>query len=289
MLDVIGLTFGYGSQPALLVEISLSLHAGEVLCILGPNGAGKSTLLRCVLGLHRLRAGAVELDGRDLSHLSRRDIARTVAYVPQDTHPALTHSVLDLVVMGRTPHLHPLAVPSVHDYTLAHEAVARLGIGHLAGRGIHEVSGGERQLALIARALCQGARLLVMDEPTASLDYGNQIRVLRIINGLRHHGYGVIMTAHNPDHAFLSATHAGILRDGRLVAFGPPEHVINSATLTALYAAPVAVFRASPPEAAGRSVTACVPLLDREGDALPSREDRATAADAAAEESRRTH
>jgi iron complex transport system ATP-binding protein len=244
-VDISGVCFGYPGQQQLLDGITLSVSQGESVCLLGPNGSGKTTLLRCVLALEKVHAGSVRINGHNAHTLSRRLLAREVAYVPQATSVVFPFSVLDIVLMARTSYLDHLAVPSKADAEAAMRSLEQVGIAHLSDRPLQQISGGERQLALIARALCQNARVVVMDEPTASLDYGNQIRVLKIVAELQQAGYAVIMSAHNPDHAFMVATHAAILKKGRLIAYGEPRDIITTESLSALYGAPIRVVDGS--------------------------------------------
>ena len=260
-IEIRGLGFGYPGQARLLQDVSLTVSPGESVCLLGPNGSGKTTLLRCVLALERVQTGTVLINGHDAHRLSRRLLAREVAYVPQATSVIFPFTVLDVVLMARTSHLDRLAVPSSSDEASARKAMELVGIAHLSDRPLDQISGGERQLALIARALCQEARVVVMDEPTASLDYGNQIRVLKIVNDLQQAGYAIVMSAHNPDHAFMVATHAAILQRGRLVAYGAPREIITTERLSELYGASIHVVPAKLPGDSERSATVCVPVL----------------------------
>lgn len=270
-LDVSDLCFGYGPGSVVLNQVSFELTSGQVLCLLGPNGAGKSTLLRCLLGLLSPTSGDVLLDGVALPTLTRRAIARRIAYVPQSAVMALPYTAFEVVLMGRTPHVDGGGVTSAADDAAAVAAFAALDIQHLETRPFDQMSGGERQLIMFARALCQGASLLVLDEPTASLDYGNQIKILKAIGQLRRRGYAIIITAHNPDHALHSATHVGMLRGGRLTTLEPPDTAITSARLSALYDTPIEVIEASSPTSS-RPLRACAPLVDQVADAPRERE-----------------
>jgi len=192
ILDAQSVRCGYGRFDV-VHDISFTVSAGEVLCLLGPNGAGKTTLFKSLLGLLPLRGGRVLLAGRDLSTWRRRELARTVAYVPQAQAAPFPFTVAEVVLMGRTPRLGVAGSPGRADVLAAQENMSRLGVDHLAGRPFTGISGGERQLVLIARALTQEPELLMMDEPTSNLDLGNQARVLREIRALAADGLAIIM------------------------------------------------------------------------------------------------
>lgn len=223
----------------------LRLQPGQVLALLGPNGGGKTTLLKTLLGLLRPLGGQVELDGQPLHTLSAAARARRLAYVPQSHVGAFAFSVADLVLMGRTAHGSLFAAPSVHDRAVAQAAIERLGIAHLAARPATMISGGERQLALIARALAQEAQLMVLDEPTAALDFGNQGKVMREIRRLADEGLGVLFTTHDPNHATRFADQALLIRRGCTLASGAVTEVVTQAMLERLYDAPVEAIGAS--------------------------------------------
>jgi iron complex transport system ATP-binding protein len=234
------LAFGYPGR-VIGAGLDLALGEGEVLAVLGPNGSGKTTLFRTLLGLLDAHGGSIAIGGRPLATLGRAEIARTIAYVPQASSAYFDFSVLEMVTMGRTAHLGAFAQPGQRDRALANEALARLGISALAERSIAEVSGGERQLALIARALVTEARAIVLDEPTANLDFGNQARVLAEIGRLRDDGIAVLLCTHDPDHALEIADRALLLREGKVLAQGPTATVLTGENLSALYGLPVKV------------------------------------------------
>ncbi len=260
MLTVDWLEFGYPGRSLVLNGISLKVCPGETLAILGPNGSGKTTVLRCLLGMNRSYRGTIRLDGHDLRTLPRAEVARRVAYVPQMTNLVFPFTVFDVVLMGRTPHLKPFGTPARRDHELAWEALERVGIAHLSKHALSEVSGGERQLVLIARALAQQSRYLLLDEPTANLDFGNQVRVLEIIRTLARDGFGVLMTTHFPDHVFLACTRVALLKGGRIQASGTPDEVVSDEQLSELYAVPIHV--ASVPMGDGRhSMKVCLPVF----------------------------
>jgi iron complex transport system ATP-binding protein len=243
MLQANQLSYGFPGRT-IGSGIDFSLAPGEVLCLLGPNGGGKTTLMRTLLGLLPAHAGAVRLNRRALAETPRQEIARQLGYVPQAHAGAFAYSVREMVLMGRTAHLSLFSAPTVRDREAAEKAIDTLGIGHLADRAFTEISGGERQLALIARALAQEPQALVMDEPTSSLDYGNQVRVLSQVRGLAARGIAVLMSSHQPDHALQCADRALLLAEGRVVALGPPRDVITPASLRQLYGVNVRIVEA---------------------------------------------
>jgi iron complex transport system ATP-binding protein len=239
-LEAVDLAIGYPGR-AVGAGISLALDTGEILGLLGPNGAGKTTLFRTLLGLQRPLGGAVMIDGTPLSRLRPAEIARRMAYVPQAHVTEFSYSVLDVVLMGRTARLGPFSSPGAPDTSVAHDKLDSLGIGALAGADYTRISGGQRQLVLIARALAQEAPILVMDEPTASLDFGNQTLVLARIRDLAAEGYGVLLSTHDPDHALLVAGRVAIMAEGGLAAAGAANDVVTGATLSRVYGTAVRV------------------------------------------------
>lgn len=241
MLHIHQLKYRYpGRQEPLLENVSLRLGQGALLTILGANGAGKSTLLNCMAGLIRPQSGSITLNGRDLSTLSAREIAATIAYVSQHAPQTYQYSVLDYVLLGRAAKIGVFGRPGRHDYELAEQALARLGIAHFAGKNYTRLSGGEKQLVNIAKALAQEPQLILFDEPTAALDYGNVFRTLSLVAALAEQGYTVVMTSHNPDHPMLLASRlpasqvALLNRQGSLHS-GSAEDIITEAALADLY------------------------------------------------------
>jgi iron complex transport system ATP-binding protein len=255
MLDVRDLAFGFPGHT-IGRGVSFSLGAGEVLCVLGPNGGGKTTLFRTVLGLLPSHEGKIFLDEKALPLLRREEIARRAGYVPQGHSAYFAFTLREFVLMGRTSRMKPFSVPGRRDREVADAALESLGIAPLAERPITEVSGGERQLALVARALAQEPRLLVMDEPTASLDFGNQIRVMEKISALAATGISILFSSHDPDHAFMAAQRALLLGKGRALELGAPQDVIRADTLERLYGVSVKII-----ETDGRRT--CLPTLRR--------------------------
>ncbi|MPT08576.1 ABC transporter ATP-binding protein [Comamonas sp.] len=234
VLELQGLRTGHGRR-VVSESVDLSISTGEVLCLLGPNGCGKTTLFRTVLGLLPPLAGRVLVQGQPVQHWPRAEFARRVGYVPQAQAGVFAFEALDMVLMGRAARLPLLARPSGADRTMALACMQRLQIAHLAARRYTELSGGERQLVLIARALAQEPALLVMDEPTASLDFGNQIRVLEQIEALSAQGMAMLLSTHQPEHGLRVASRIALLGHGRLLGVGEPRAVATPAALAELY------------------------------------------------------
>src|SRR5581483_1975209 len=238
MLSGHALTIGY-SGHVVGRGLDVALATGEVLALLGPNGGGKTTLLKTLLGLLAPQAGDVRLADRPLSAYSDRERARLLAYVPQSHFATFAFTVETVVLMGRTAHGNLFSRPSGADRDAAVRALARFGIDHLRERPYTELSGGERQLVLLARALAQEPQFIVLDEPTASLDFGNQGKVLREMRALAASGHGVLFTTHDPNHALRAADRAFLLRNGVRVAEGGVREVLTRERLEQLYRAPV--------------------------------------------------
>ena len=257
-LKVDNLAFGYDGRPV-GSEVSFALESGEVLCLLGPNGAGKTTLFKTILRLLAPLAGTIAIDAEAIDRWSRRQLARVFGYVPQAQLGLFPFTVRDVVLMGRTAHIDLFATPSARDVEVAEEMLDLLGIVHLTDQPYTEISGGERQITLVARALAQEPKILVMDEPTASLDFGNQVRVLSEIKALARRGIAVILSTHDPDQAFLCAHRVAILHKGRLAYLGPPQEVITSENLRAIYG--VDVELRSVERGNGETLWVCVPSL----------------------------
>jgi len=230
----------YYDQKPVLQQIGFTALPGELLAVLGPNGAGKSTLFKCMLGLLRYN-GSIRINGKEASALSARELAAEIAYIPQSHSQTFNFSVFDMVLMGTTAQVDLLHAPGAKQYQQAEAALQKMNILALAERGFEQISGGEAQLVLIARALAQGAKTLIMDEPTASLDYGNALHVLRQIQALTQEGYTVLFSTHNPDHALSYAHQVLALQDGKIAALGPSRQVITAELLNQLYGVQVSV------------------------------------------------
>lgn len=228
-------TFAYRGNRV-LDRLSVSLHEGGVTALLGPNGSGKTTLLKLLMGILRPHRGVVRFRGADLRSIPARELARHIAYVPQNHREAFGYRVFDVVLMGRMPHVPFLGRHGATDLRITRESLERLGIGHLAERPYTRISGGERQLTLIARAMAQGACVFIMDEPVNGLDYGNQLRLLDQIKGLSSRdGFTFAVTTHHPDHALAIADRVIMMRQGAMVREGTPSETLTPRTLAELY------------------------------------------------------
>ncbi len=215
--------------------INFTLAKGEVMCLLGPNGSGKTTLFRTLLGILPTLEGDIHYEGKNLVHWSRLNLAQHISYVPQTHSGLLAFTVLQVVLMGRTARMSRFSTPGKIDSFLARKALENLNIGHLEQSIFNEISGGERQLVLFARALAQEAKLLILDEPTASLDFGNQIRVLDKISDLKKQGIAILMSTHQPEHAWRVADKIVLVKAGRLQATGTAQEVMTPEQLALLY------------------------------------------------------
>lgn len=258
MLEVKGVSCGYDSK-VLVKDVSFTLAPGELLCLLGPNGVGKTTLFRTMLGSLKPLSGKMLLHGKDITRLDRRHFARLVGYVPQAHVPPFPFRVIDVVTMGRTAHFCLFASPSTTDVAIAEESLKTLNISHLRNNVYTEISGGERQLVLVARALAQQSEILILDEPTSNLDFGNQVVVLEHIRtAARMRRVSVILTTHSPNHALAYATKVAILgRDGSF-RVGVPEEVISEEYLRKTYRVDAELLGVRTRR--GSQVTLCVPL-----------------------------
>ncbi|MDD4312293.1 MAG: ABC transporter ATP-binding protein [Eubacteriales bacterium] len=233
-IEIVHLSFAY-SLRNVLRDVSLCADEGQLLAVLGPNGVGKTTLFRCILGLQPHYRGTICVDGEDAHAFTPRELAHKIAYIPQTHGIAFSYCVLDMVLMGTTHQVSAMGVPGKKELDAANAALDKLGIQHLKNHNFSKLSGGEQQLVLIARALAQNAKTLLMDEPTASLDYGNQSLVLRQVRKLADDGYTILLSTHNPQHALWYADRAVALLDGTIAAFGSPNDVVDAALIEKLY------------------------------------------------------
>lgn len=249
------LSIGYGSS-VIASGIELDVNAGEVNCLLGPNGSGKTTLFKTLIGLIPALGGEVTIDSVALASLPVRQVASHISYVPQQHAPPFPFRVYDVVIMGRQARKGLLSAPDAEDRRRTEEVLEQLSILDLAEADYSRISGGQRQMVLIARALVQDTSILVLDEPTASLDYGNQVRIIGEIARLAREGYGIVLSTHNPDHAFAVADRVMLMHGGGIVASGAPGDVLVVDRLSAVYGVPMNIQRLD-----GR-LTVCVPRYD---------------------------
>lgn len=240
-LEVQGLCYSYKKGGEVLRGLSFSASGGQCVCILGRNGAGKTTLFRCLLGMLSSHEGDILIDGVPAAKLSVREMARRVAYIPQAHAPTFNYTVAQTVLMGTNALMDGMRTPGEKERATCSLVLEQLGIRHLAQRGYAELSGGERQLVLIARALAQQSRILIMDEPTANLDYGNQLRVMRKVRKLADQGYLVLLSTHAPEHAFLYADRALVLQDGMATQYGPPREAVTEEVIRQIYGVEVEI------------------------------------------------
>lgn len=236
IVEIQNISFSYPSvDREILSNCSLTIETGELLSILGPNGAGKSTLLNCACGLLSPQMGNVLLNGKNIKKMEQKEIARVIGYVQQTQNPTFEHSVFDYVLMGRASKIGLFKRPSKEDRRIVEEILDEMNMTYLSNKAITEISGGERQRAAIARAVAQEPQIIFFDEPTAHLDYGNQINTLRLISKLRKNGFAVIMTTHNPDHCMMLGGNVAILsKDGILVS-GASGDILTENLLKEVY------------------------------------------------------
>ncbi|MDK2808542.1 MAG: iron complex transport system ATP-binding protein [Clostridiales bacterium] len=233
-IEVSNLGFCY-RRHKVLEGVSFDANKGELLSVLGPNGVGKSTLFRCILGLLIDYEGEIHLEGRNGKYLSPKERASLLSYIPQSHNPSFHFSVFDMVLMGTSVQFSSIATPGSRQIRQAEEALERFGILHLKKRDYCKISGGERQLVLLARALVQHASILILDEPTSNLDFGNQVRVLTQMKELAKEGYTIIQSTHNPDQTFQFSDRVLAMKEGRVLAFGKPEEIYQADLMEALY------------------------------------------------------
>lgn len=258
MLNVHKLSCGYGTTKV-VDSISLTLEEGEILCLLGPNGVGKTTFFKTLLGFLKPLNGQVLMDNQNIFKWPRKKIAQTIAYVPQAHTLPFPFLTSDVVVAGRNAHSGITSTPTKKDHEYADKCMTELGIRHLRNQIYTELSGGEQQMVLIARAITQEPRLLVMDEPTSNLDYGNQVKIINLIHKLSHKNMAVIMTTHSPDHALLCASRVMVFQNGQQSHTGTAEKIITGELLHSVYGVDVNVCNAFTTN--NDAVQVCVPTI----------------------------
>lgn len=233
-IKVKNLSFKY-KKNNVLKNINFEVLDGRFICVLGPNGVGKSTLFKCILGILQKYTGTILINDTNINNYSISQLAKEIAYVPQSHSPTFNYTVLEMVLMGTTSQLSRVSIPKKEQLAVALKSLEKVGMSKLINKGYTEISGGERQLVLIARALSQNARILIMDEPTANLDYGNQLRVLNEVKKLSNEGYTIIQSTHNPDQTFLFADDVLAIFNGEIIAYGNPWDIVNNKLVKKLY------------------------------------------------------
>lgn len=254
IMEIRNLGFSYDGKKDIFANLNMSLHTSEILSIIGPNGIGKTTLLKCMANLMKPSTGTIFIDNHNMFKMPRNEVAQKVAYVPQTVAPSFDYPVLDYVVTGCAPYLGIFEQPGDTDYQRAMKAIEKMGIAHLTYKPYTKISGGELQQVSIARALTQQAQIILMDEPTSHLDYGNQIKVLRLIRKMASTGYGIVLTTHNPDHPLLlGGKVAAFDREGAFY-YGESRDILTKEILSKIYDIEL---RLQPVE--GREGLICVP------------------------------
>ena len=255
-LEIRDISFSYSGKE-ILSSVSFILNSGDVTALLGRNGSGKTTLMRLILGFIKPDSGAITLDGKDIREMSSKERAKVIAYIPQRLSDAYPYSVIDSVMMGRAPSLSVFSSPKEKDREKATEALSLLGISNLKDRNVNTLSGGERQLVLIARAITQEASFMVMDEPTSALDYANALMVMEKTEELRKEGYGILYSTHNPELALQNCSSVILLSDAHSEYIENPGMLKDGKKLSALYGRNLSV-RSIDTEKGERLV--CVPV-----------------------------
>jgi iron complex transport system ATP-binding protein len=233
-LEIKNAALGY-HKKAVLTNINLELNTGQIICVLGKNGAGKTTLFKTILGILPLLKGEILLNGKNIGDWSRKKFARVVAYVPQARALPFPFTVSDVVLFGRTAYLSAFASPSKNDRIIADDCLEKLRITHLKKRIFTQLSGGEQQMVIIARALAQQPAFLIMDEPTASLDFGNQMKIIGQVKELKDDDLGVMMATHYPNHAFMCDADVAAIHQNSIWKQGNCNNIITESVLKKIY------------------------------------------------------
>ncbi len=228
------LCFNYGEQNV-LSDLSFKIKKGSFCAVMGANGAGKSTLFKCILGLNKNYTGNVFIDEQNINKLTNKALAKKIAYIPQNSYTAFNYSVIDMVLMGTASNLNQFGAPLKKDIENAKECMKKIGIEHLCDRNYTKLSGGERQLVLIARALAQNAKIIIMDEPISNLDYANQIKIMLQVKKLASDGYTILQAIHSPDQVLLYFDEMIAIKNGKIIAQGKPSTTITETLIEQLY------------------------------------------------------
>lgn len=233
MIEIRNLTCGYGNKKT-VSGINAEFKKGEVICLLGPNGVGKTTFFKSLLGFIKVIEGEIYINGKSLESFSKKERAKAIAYVPQAHQTPFDFKVSDVIMMGRTIHFKK-QYPSEHDKEVVKNVMDELEINHLKDRSYLHISGGEQQLVLIARALAQETETIVLDEPTSNLDFGNQVKIMKVIRKLKQQNKLIIMTTHSPNQVFECGTKVVVFKSGQVYGVGKPNEIINDSFLFNVY------------------------------------------------------
>jgi ABC-type cobalamin/Fe3+-siderophores transport system ATPase subunit len=235
-LQITDVSVGYDKNHPVQRHVEFSVNSGEICCVLGPNGCGKTTLVRTILGMNPILAGSITLDGEDVTKWSAARVAEAMAYVAQKHDQPFPYAVKDVVMLGRISKVSGIGgQPSAEDYNIVENAMEEMGIRHLRDMPYSDISGGELQMVMFARALAQEPQMLILDEPTAALDYGNAVRVISKVRKLARMGYAVVMITHNPDHAFMTGANVALFTKAQPMKFGTAEQIITRANIKDAY------------------------------------------------------
>jgi len=243
LLSVKKISYGYVPEKILFEDMSFSLDAGNIMTILGPNGVGKSTLLDCLCRLKTPLSGKIYMDGKPIERFSLRQLASIITLVPQTAKMVFEFTVREYVVMGCAPRIPPFGKPGKKHYADAHEAMEELDITRFSDRIFTQLSGGEQQQVSLAKALAQRPKIILLDEPTSSLDVGNQQKTLRLIKKMADLGFCIIMTTHNPDHAIQLGGLCAIMHPDGYMVIGPPERTLKECLLSEIYKSPLRLLK----------------------------------------------
>lgn len=233
--------FGY-TDHKILKGITFQAEEGRLLCVLGKNGVGKTTLFQLLLGSLKGYEGKILINNKSLEEYEEKELAKQIAYIPQSYYPAYNYTVQDMVLMGVTPSLGMFEMPGKKHYQQVEKALECVGLQHLRHKNFCHISSGEKQMTLIARAIAQNTRILIMDEPSSNLDFGNGVRVMKLCQKLARDGYLIIQSTHNPQHVFSYADEVVVLEDGKISVQGIPEQCLDERVLSRIYQIPTKLF-----------------------------------------------
>ena len=259
-LEIQNVSCGYKKDKPVLEHVTMELSDGDICCILGPNGVGKTTLFKTILGMLPMLQGSISINGEDLNGFSDKQRARVIAYVAQTHTPTFPYLCEDIVMMGRIGAVSRFSQPTRHDTEVVERIISEMGIDFLKGIPYTDISGGERQLLMIAKALAQEPDVLILDEPTANLDFGNMSKVLARLKALADNGLCIIFTSHLPDQALIMNSKVALISRNEPIKFGPCRQIVTAANLQKSYGAPVQVVDVITSE--GKPLRLCSPKLD---------------------------